>query len=511
MMLPITFPLSTGKMRLYSRLVKPLTSNFPTIYALSTPTGHKSAISVIRISGSHAKYIYHKLTRCSADPIPREAVLRKLYHPFEIINNKPLLLDSSLILFFQSPKSFTGEDILELHVHGGRAIVSSVLNAINLLHDRSSNFNIRYAQPGEFSKRAFHNSKFDLTEVEAINDLINADTEAQRRSILSSLNGDNKLLFREWRSLLITCMAQLTAIIDFGDDNDLSTSHDIIKGVSNKILGLKNKVIDFINKVERADILNDGIKIVFMGSPNVGKSSLLNMVTNDDTSIVSDIPGTTRDSVSTLINIGGQKIIMTDTAGIRKESNDKIELLGIERAKEKSGKSDICILVLDPTRNVILDAEVISWVKSLYGRKKEILVVLNKSDLFEDKKILESIKRDVCSSFKGLDFPIITTSSKTSSGVKAFFTVLKEKTEKISFLNKHSEAITISMRAKEILRKDVLYGINEFLKSNNDRHDLIILSENLQYSIDGISKITGEHVDVEEILDAVFSKFCIGK
>lgn len=243
----------------YSGLAKPYTFQQPTIYALSTPANQTSAIAIIRISGTHAKYIYNRLVDSSTVPPIRKAILRNIYSPSSC-SVKPhdqkeskILLDTSLLLYFQAPYSFTGEDVLELHVHGGKAVVNSILKAIGSLHDRSSGKDIRFALPGDFSRRAFQNGKLDLTQLEGIKDLIDSETESQRRSALSSFNGDNKILFENWRETIIENMAQLTAIIDFADDNsqEIQNTDEIFHNVEKNIICLRDQIVTFTQKVEK--------------------------------------------------------------------------------------------------------------------------------------------------------------------------------------------------------------------------------------------------------------------
>lgn len=480
----------------------------PTIYALATPRGTKSAIAILRVSGSQTKHIYESLTQQKIKLLkPRYAYVSKL---FSTNSNGPgSLLDSPLTLYFPKPHSFTGEDMLEFHLHGGKAISNAVLRAIESLHDPDHSIEIRYAEPGEFSRRAFQNGKLDLTEVESINDLINAETEMQRKSVLSSFNGKNKILFTQWRKQLVSSMAELTALIDFADDNDmLGEDNHLLDEVETAVVQIKKEVIQFIDQLNKSRLLLDGIKLIFFGSPNVGKSSLLNCITNEDIAIVSDIPGTTRDSVNSVIDMNGYKMVLVDTAGIRKKSNDSIELIGIERAKQKYHEGDVCVLLVDATRPSI-DPVLLDLMKQ--SPEKRLIVVLNKIDLVspqELKKIKEEIGRTISN-----ENPCITTvSCKTYKGISDLLNILTHECESLTTVQEGVEPIMMSGRVEEILKHDILYGINEFLRGK-DTHtgDLVVLSENLQYAIDGIGKILGDTVGLDEVLDVVFSKFCIGK
>lgn len=482
------------------------TAYLPTIYALSTPPGQRSAIAIVRISGSHSKYIYHQLTKSKHEPIPRTAFLNKLYFPHQ----KNILLDTSLTLFFNSPKTFTGEDILELHLHGGKAVTGSVLEAIGSLNDRESGVNIRYAQPGEFSMRAFQNGKFDLTEIEGIRELIDAETESQRRSALSSFNGENKQRFMRWRGTIVDNIAQLAAIIDFGDDTDIGDLENIFSTVESNMLQLRGDVQQFIKKVQKSSILQSGIKLVLLGPPNAGKSSLINSISNDDISIVSQIPGTTRDTIELAINVNGYKVIMCDTAGIRGGSSDEIEMLGIKRAIRKSTQCDLCLLILDPQSEPMVSDDIKHHLMSQEFQHKEITVVVNKTDLIKDESDLNSIINQLNEEFNGR-YPIVPVSCLTTNGIEELINGLTHTFQKISETSNESDPIVVSQRVQEILSNDVLYGINEFLMFREKDNDVVMASESLRYAAAGIGKITGETVGIEEVLGVVFANFCVGK
>ncbi|QHS75302.1 Mss1p [Saccharomyces paradoxus] len=503
----------------YFGFARPSTSQLPTIYALSTPPNQTSAIAIIRISGTHSKYIYNQLVDSNTDPPIRKAILRNIYLPSSITakqlhgqKENKVLLDSSLLLYFQAPYSFTGEDVLELHVHGGKAVINGILKAIGSLHDRSSGKDIRFALPGDFSRRAFQNGKFDLTELEGIKDLIDSETESQRRSALSSFNGDNKILFENWRKSIVENMAQLTAIIDFADDNsqEIDNTDDIFHKVENNIICLRDEIVTFIQKVEKSTILQNGIKLVLLGAPNVGKSSLVNSLTNDDISIVSDIPGTTRDSINAMININGYKVIICDTAGIRGKSSDKIEILGIERAKKKSVQSDLCLFIVDPTNSLkFLTEDILAHLSSEAFRNKRIIIVVNKSDLVSSDEMAKAVNK-IRTKF-GAKYPILSVSCKTKKGIESLTNALTSNFESLSQSSADSSPVIVSKRVTEILKNDVLYGLEEFFNSKDFDNDIVLATENLKYASDGIAKITGQAIGVEEILDSVFSKFCIGK
>ncbi|GME69679.1 unnamed protein product [[Candida] boidinii] len=492
----------------------------PTIYALSTAP-HKSAIGVIRCSGPSCTQIYKALTKSTKEPTHRRAILRNLYKSLDTNNSKEKeFLDQALILFFQNPNSFTGEDLLELHVHGGIAIINSVLKNIEILHTPQRP--IRYAEPGEFSKRAFQNGKFDLTEVEGINEMINAETEFQRISTISSMKGENKQLFNSWRRKLVNNVALLTTIIDFGEDHEIEEIDSIFERVKLEINNLEIEIENYINKINKSEILLKGIKLTLLGPPNAGKSSLLNLLSNSNSAIVSDIAGTTRDIIDIPLDIGGFKVVIGDTAGIRdsNRSKDVIEQEGIKRAKKRSLESDLSIVLLSLTQDgkVNIEQDLLEHIKILLGNSNKLLIVINKFDLIDIGKDKELIKSDIVNYLNGklnlsdsqvtnLKFQFVSCMS--NEGVDELNLSLLELFKEITWSD-DSNPISISKRSKDLLKNDVLYGFEEFY-NYYEMSDVVLATESLKYSIDGIGKITGQAVGVEEILGVVFSSFCIGK
>ncbi|RHZ83004.1 hypothetical protein Glove_101g25 [Diversispora epigaea] len=290
-----------------------------TIFALSTAQG-KAGIAIIRISGPNASQALREMVSLKKNfPIPRKATGRLIVHP---ITGE--MLDHGLVLWFPGPNSYTGEDIAEFHIHGGTSVVRGVLDALGSIEG------FRHAECGEFTHRAFDNDKLDLTEVEGIADLLNAETEAQRRLALRQAQGGLKHLYDTWRQQLIENMAFVEAVIDFGEDENIEDG--VLNQVNERIKHLVSIIQNHMNDNRRGEILRDGIHVTIMGPPNVGKSSFLNYLAQRQAAIVSPIPGTTRDIIEISLNIGGYPIIIGDTAGLRK-SDDIIEMEGITRAK----------------------------------------------------------------------------------------------------------------------------------------------------------------------------------
>ncbi|AOA61454.1 tRNA modification GTPase MSS1, mitochondrial [Komagataella phaffii CBS 7435] len=479
----------------------------PTIYALSTKQG-RSAIAVIRISGPSTLDVFKRLSRIDDDKRlqrHRLASVRKLYDP-----KSGVLLDEALSLFFKGPNSYTGEDVLELHVHGGNAVVKCVLNAIKYLHESAAP--IRYADPGEFSRRGFQNGKFDLTEVEGVRDMIDAETEFQRVSALTSLKGETRHLFHRWRTEIVKNVALLTTVIDFGEDHDIEEVNELFGRVAKNIDLLEAEIKNYLEKVKRSEILMKGIKLSLIGPPNAGKSSLLNVLSDSDSVIVSDIPGTTRDSIDIPLDVGGYKVVIGDTAGIRSfEDADIIEKEGIKRATTKSLNSDVAVIIL-PVDLREINSDLIKHIENLKSStsscSENILVALNKSDLLEDPNQHSQIIKQFSEALKLPESTFCLISCANRDGIDSLMGTLIERF-KIITLTTNSDPISISQRSQDILSNDVLHGFQEFRSYNGI--DDVLATESLRYSVEGIGKITGEAVGIEEILGVVFSSFCIGK
>lgn len=470
----------------------------PTVYALSTKLG-RSAIGVVRVSGSQSKYIYHRLTGTEKEPVSRVASVRKLYEPGT--NN---LLDEALTLYFGAPKTYTGEDLLELHLHGGTAIIKSVIKAIAQLHDPDNGVMIRYAQNGEFSQRAFLNGRFDLTEIEGIREMIDAETETQRVAALSSLSGKTKQLFAKWREEIVQNIALLTTVIDFGEEHDLEEVAELFETVDNNIAVISKEINDYLLKVRKSEILMKGINVVLLGPPNAGKSSILNYLANKDAAIVSEIAGTTRDIIDVPIDIEGYKVVIGDTAGIRSfENADIIEQEGIKRAKDKSMSGDLVLVVLPLNEEFNYD-DLSNHIQMLQSQNKEIIVILNKQDLVDEidiKKFSEKLN---------LPFECFhIVSCLNGTGMTELSQSLVDHFRNIT-LSESTDPVIISTRAQDLLIHDVLYGFEQF-KIWKERDDVVLATECLKQSVEGIGKITGEAIGIEEILGVVFSSFCIGK
>ena len=332
-----------------------------TIYALSTGPG-VSGVAIVRISGPEASNVIKSLTGKEI-PRPRIATLRKINN----INTSELI-DEGIVLWFPGPESYTGEDMAEIHIHGGKAVILALQNEISKIK------NCRLAEPGEFTKLAFQNGKINLLKAESIADLISAETEIQRLQAVKIMKGKSSEKFNQLREKLLKILSFIEAKIDFPEEDLPEENLKKIKQDSSDVLNEINKILDD-QKV--GEIIREGFKIAIIGPTNAGKSSLLNNLSNRDVAIVSETAGTTRDVVETHLNIDGYPVIISDTAGIR-DSKDEIEKKGIKLSLKKAENADLKLVVVD-VKNVDLSG----FLNDLL--KNDAILVVNKSDLLDEK------------------------------------------------------------------------------------------------------------------------------
>ena len=440
--------------------------NNNTIYALSTVFG-KSGVAVIRISGPQSLNIISELTNIDITKIkPRYTYFT------DIINKKTKeILDKSLVIYFNSPYSFTGEDIVEIQCHGSKAVLNSVLNCLSNIKG------VRLAEPGEFSKRAFYNNKMDLTQAEGLADLIDAETSEQQKYAIKQMSGSLRNLYNSWRNDLVKILSYLEAFIDFPEEDIPQNLYDEIL---NTVFKVKTDIVNHITNNNVNERLRNGFRIVLTGVTNAGKSSLINSLTKRNAVIVSDIEGTTRDAIDINLDIKGYPVIITDTAGIR-ETNNPIEKQGIEIAKEKINEADIIINIYDTTNSspdILLD-------------KEKTIFVANKIDKLSQIE-LDNIPNDH-----------IKISAKHNQGIdvliETIFNIIKDK-----FSNSSGPLIT-RVRYREAL-EDCLDNLDCFSLDK----EIELSAEDIRLACRSIGKITGV-VEVDEILNNIFGSFCIGK
>ncbi len=440
-----------------------------TIAAIATPKG-VGAISIVRISGDNALEIAKKLTK--KDLKPRYATLSKLYD----FNDE--LIDIGLVIYFKAPHSFTGEDIVEFQCHGGYAVSKLILDTL-------FKYGVKPAAPGEFTKRAFLNGKIDASQAEAIAKLIETRSKEGAKLLSKQLEGELQKFVDNVRDKLIEIMAYAEVFIDYAEE-DLPESMD--KDIKERLENIKNLLKKTLEASKRREGMLSGYKVAIVGKPNVGKSSLLNALLNTNRAIVSDIAGTTRDTIEEDIQIGQHLIRIVDTAGIR-EAKDEIEKIGVERSKEAIEKSDIILAVFDATSFTKEDEEILNLVKN---QDKDVIIVINKID--------RGIKIDL-DKFK--NFKIVKISAKDD------ITPLTEKIEEIlDSYNTEDSYVLISARQVNAVENALneIENAEEFLSTG----ELELFSYNIQNAIKEISSIT-KPFEYDEMLDKMFGSFCVGK
>ena len=442
-----------------------------TIYALSSGPG-VSGVAIIRISGSETSEVIKSLTKKDL-PKPRMATLRKINN----INTSELI-DEGIILWFPGPESYTGEDMAEIHVHGGKAVVLALQKEIVKIK------NCRLAEPGEFTKLAFQNGKINLLKAESIADLISAETEIQRLQAIKIMEGKSSAKFNELREKLLKVLSFMEAKIDFPEE-DLPEEN--LKKIKNDCSEALNEINKILNDHKVGEIIREGFKIAIIGPTNAGKSSLINNLSDREVAIVSEIAGTTRDVVETHLNIDGYPVIMSDTAGIR-DSKDEIEKKGIRLSLKKAENADLKLVVVD-AKNVDLSG----YLNDLL--KNNAILVVNKSDLLNEKLDAEVSKLN----------PVLI-SLKNNTNIDILISKIKNNL-KNKFISEEDILITRE-RHRQHLEQCVNY-LKEFLLKN-EKKDFDKAAEDLRLATRHLGMIVGK-VDVEEILGSIFNDFCIGK
>ena len=442
-----------------------------TIYALSSGPGI-SGVAIIRISGSDASKAITLLTGKTL-PSPRVASLRK-------INNIKTseLIDEGIIIWFPGPESYTGEDMVELHVHGGKAIILALQNELSKIE------NFRLAEPGEFTKIAFQNGKINLLKAESIADLISAETEMQRLQAVKTMKGKSAEKFDNLREKLIKILSFVEAKIDFPEEDLPDENIQRIKKDSTEVLNQIEKILDD-QKV--GEIIREGFKIAIVGPTNAGKSSLLNNLSNRDVAIVSEIAGTTRDVIETHLNIDGYPVIISDTAGIR-NSKDEIEKKGIKLSLDRAENADLKLVVVD-AKSIVLKG----FLNDLL--KDNAILVVNKSDLIQSELDTEVAK---------LDHVLI--SLKENQNLDKLISKIKERL-KTKFIINEDILITRERHRQHLVQCSD--NLRNFLEKNNKK-DFDKAAEDLRLATRHLGMIVGK-VDVEEVLGSIFNDFCIGK
>ena len=447
-----------------------------TIVALSTPRG-RGALAVVRLSGPHSLKIARHLAGEDCDQVPRKATLRKLKYP-----KTGEILDEVLITYFEAPNSVTGEDVVEISCHGSPTVVRQLI-------DLTLHFGAQLAGPGEFTLRALSNEKINLAQAEAIRDLISSQTEAALKQAARQLNGELSTALDPFKNRLIEVIVLLESALEFVED-DLPVAH--VNSIEASLVIVKCGVEELCASYNAGRLLHDGIKIAIAGCPNVGKSSLFNKLVERERAIVADVPGTTRDTLSETIDIGGVPIILTDTAGLR-ETADGVETLGIERTHRAMDDADLVIVVLDGTTYGGPDElKILSRTAD-----RQCLVVVNKCDL----ELFH--KADGCNR-RSLG---IKVSAQTGEGLddlrSAILEVLNSK-------DLDSGGLLITNARHHDLLLHTQHELDSAISCLHERRSEEIVLAPLHNALKFLGEITGE-TTTEDILSEIFSTFCIGK
>jgi tRNA modification GTPase len=443
-----------------------------TIFALATAAG-RAAVAVVRVSGPGTLSIVEAL--CGRAPKPRLAALRKLRH-------QGVELDEALVLRFEGPASYTGEDSAEFHVHGGRAVVEALLSALVEL-------GLRLAEPGEFTRRAFENGKLDLAQAEGVADLIDAETEAQRKQALGQVGGALSQRYDHWRDLLVQSLAMLEAAVDFPDED---LPEEVAERARPGLRTLSAELDAALADVSRGCRVRDGFRIALVGAPNAGKSTLLNGLVERDAAIVTDTPGTTRDVIEVPLVLGGYKVLVADTAGIR-ETADAIEAEGVRRARAWAEEADLRLWVVD-------GFHVKHTVKLEEAIRPGDWLVLNKADIADPEMLGEAERR-----WAGEGLKVIRLSAKSGDAVDALRAVLADHVG--GALSGAEFPAATRLRHAERLREAQDYLARALSEVGLE---VELAAEDVRLAARALEKITGR-VDPEDVLGRVFSTFCIGK
>ncbi|UKV14478.1 tRNA uridine-5-carboxymethylaminomethyl(34) synthesis GTPase MnmE [Thalassospiraceae bacterium SW-3-3] len=455
-------------------------SQTDTIFALSSGAG-RAGVAVIRLSGPMAGATLCALLGRDNLPKARHAIYAPIRDP-----KTDERLDDAVAIYFAGPASFTGEDVVELHTHGGRAVIDGVLECL------AAQPGLRIAEPGEYTRRAFENGKMDLTAAEGIADLIDAETAAQRRQAVRQMAGELGALYEDWRARLMKALAYIEADIDFPDE-DLPGG--IVPVVRGDLAYVHGEMTRHLADNRRGERLREGFQIVILGAPNAGKSSLLNRLARRDAAIVSEIAGTTRDMIEVHLDLGGFPVTMVDTAGLR-ESGDVIETEGVRRATARAEDADLRLVVVDRGDWPRIDAETARLID------RNTILLINKVD-GTDAGNVPAVWSGQSAGGDQLELPVLPISAMTGQGMESLLQLLETRVkEGLDFAGpvpltrlRHRQALE---RASDHLDRGLQTDIAE------------LAAEDIRLAVREIGKITGR-VDVEDLLDIIFGDFCIGK
>lgn len=455
-----------------------------TIFALATAAG-RSGIAIFRVSGPDASHALETLTR-RALPAPRLAARRRFFAAKTAatadgpIDDGPI--DDGMALWFPGPASFTGEDVAELHIHGGPAVIAAMAAALAAC-------GLRLAEPGEFSRRAFDHGRLDLVEIEGLSDLIAAETEAQRRQALRQSEGVLSALYEGWRAALLWALARIEAAIDFPDE-DLPAG--LLQAIDDALLVTATAIGAHLADRHRGEILREGLSVAILGAPNAGKSSLLNRLAGREAAIVSARAGTTRDVIEVRLDLEGYLVLVADTAGLR-DTGDEVEREGVRRAIERAARADLRLLVFDATLWPALDAATLARGGNGAGTvDANTIVVLNKAELagLPESPVVAGL-------------PAFPVSALTGAGMDRLVSALAARAA--GWLNPGSQPAITRQRHRAALER-----CHEALGRGLAATAVELKAEDLRLAVQALGRVTGR-VEVDDVLDLIFREFCIGK
>lgn len=439
-----------------------------TIFAPATGAG-AAGVAVVRVSGPAASEAVRALSGRRDLPPARRAVLRRLVDP-----RNGEMIDRALVLWFPGPDSYTGEDVAEFHIHGGPAVMAGLLEALGGVGG------LRLAAPGEFTRRAFEAGRMDLTAAEAVGDLVAAETPAQRRLALRQLDGGLADLYEGWRARLIAALGHAEAEIDFSDEELPDDLHGAVVAAVTEVAG---EIAAHLDDARQGERIREGFRIAILGAPNVGKSSLLNQLARRDVAIVSEVAGTTRDTIEVRLNLGGYAVALVDTAGLR-DSADAIEREGVRRAEAEAAAAGLRLVVRDASS----DEAPPRVARDGWG---ETLHVVNKVDLDVD-------------ALPGRDASgVIRVSARTGAGLDV---LLAELSDRVGRLLSRTEAPVLTRARHREALEDCMGALTRAREAGLPE----LFAEDIRLAVRALGRITGR-VDIDEVLDVVFRDFCIGK
>ncbi|KDR74437.1 hypothetical protein GALMADRAFT_71147 [Galerina marginata CBS 339.88] len=488
-----------------------------TIYALSTPPG-KGGVAIVRVSGPDALHVWRRMARSykfdqpMRDPTPWKLQRCRIVHPMN-----ESLIDDGLAVYFRAPYSYTTLPTLELHIHSGRALISALLSAL------SSFPNLRPAEPGEFTRQALLGGRLDLTQVEGLHDLIEADTEVQRVWALGGAGGETRAEYDSLRKQIIHCLAQVEALIDFGEGEDIEEG--VYEQAKTEASLLLSQIQKHLSDSRRGEMVRSGIRMAIFGPPNAGKSSLFNYLANRPASIVTPIPGTTRDVLELTLDIGGLPVIVADTAGLR-ETEDVVEGIGVQRGIDAIKNADIslCVLalpdVISPPSSPIHKVQISIPPDLQDFITSSTYFLFNKSDLvppsqrtfFQEGSLAQLTQQDPTIDLNGRSW---SASLVTNDGAHAFVQGLAEALKARFSIHDPTSSNHSKLHAPLITRarhRVHLESACKFLEAflALPPEDVVFAAEELRYAAQAVGRVTGD-IGVEDVLDALFRDFCIGK